>query len=63
MVFRVRNGRSDWVYIKKGLENQDWVEVLEGIDPGDEVIVSGHYSLAHDAAVRVVEAEADAESN
>jgi len=63
MVFRVLNGRSDWVYIEKGLENPEWVEVLEGIDPGDEVIVSGHYSLAHDAAVRVVDAEADAESN
>ncbi len=63
MVFRVLNGRSDWVYIEKGLENSEWVEVLEGIDPGDEVIVSGHYSLAHDAAVRVVDAEADAESN
>ncbi len=62
MVFRVLNGRSDWVYIEKGLENPEWVEVLEGIEPGDEVIVSGHYSLAHDAAVRVVDAEADAES-
>jgi len=63
MVFRVLNGRSDWVYIEKGLENPEWVEVLEGIDPGDEVIVSGHYSLAHDAAVRVVDAEADSESD
>jgi multidrug efflux pump subunit AcrA (membrane-fusion protein) len=61
MVFRVVNGRSDWVYIQKGLENADWVEVLEGIDPGDEVIVSGHYSLAHDAAVRVADSEADSE--
>ncbi|NKB88262.1 MAG: efflux RND transporter periplasmic adaptor subunit [Acidobacteria bacterium] len=62
MVFRVINGRSDWVYITKGLENTEWVEVIEGIEPGDEVIVSGHYSLAHDAAIRVVDPEADAES-
>jgi multidrug efflux pump subunit AcrA (membrane-fusion protein) len=62
MVFRVLNGRSDWVYIEKGLENAAWVEVLEGIEPGDEVIVSGHYSLAHDATIRVVDPEADAES-
>ncbi len=60
MVFRVINGRSDWIYIRKGLENDKWVEVLEGIEPGDEIIVSGHYSLAHDAAVRVVEPEEDA---
>lgn len=60
MVFRVINGRSDWIYIRKGLENDEWVEVLEGIEPGDEIIVSGHYSLAHDAAVRVVEPESEA---
>ena len=58
MLFTVENGRSVWVYIRKGLENPEWVEVLEGVEPGDEVIVSGHYSLAHDSAVRVVEPEA-----
>lgn len=55
MLFVVRDGRSEWVYIQKGLENAETVEVLEGVEPGDEVIVSGHYSLAHDAAVRVIE--------
>ncbi len=57
MLFVVEDGRSRWVYIRRGLENRDWVEVLEGIEPGDEVVTSGHYSLAHDAAVRVVDSD------
>lgn len=56
MLFTVKEGRSQWVYIRKGLENADWVEVLEGVEAGDEVVTDGHYTLAHDAAVRVVEA-------
>lgn len=57
MLFVVRDDRAQWVYIRKGLENADWVEVLEGVQPGDEVVTSGHYSLAHDAVVRVVATE------
>lgn len=57
MLFVVRDGRSEWIYIRQGLSNGEMIEVLEGIEPGDEVIVSGHYSLAHDAPVRVVEDE------
>ena len=55
MLFVVLESRSNWIYIQKGLENTEWVEVMDGVAPGDEVIVSGHFSLAHDAAVRVVE--------
>jgi HlyD family secretion protein len=58
MLFVVRDGRARWAYIEKGQENADWVEVLSGVDAGDEVVISGHYSLAHDAAVRVVDSEA-----
>lgn len=55
MLFVVRDGRADWIYIQEGLKNEEMIEVLDGVEPGDEVIVSGHYSLAHDAPVRVVE--------
>lgn len=63
MLFVVRDGRSEWVYIQKGLENAETVEVLEGVQAGDEVVVSGHYSLAHNAAVRVVDPEAGPEGD
>ncbi len=56
MLFVVHDSRSSWIYIDRGLANESWVEVLDGVAPGDEVIVSGHFSLAHDAAVRVVDA-------
>ena len=54
LVFVVRGDRAQWVYIQRGRDNGEWVEVLDGVQPGDEVIVSGHFSLAHDALVRVV---------
>lgn len=57
MLFVVRDDRAEWIYITEGLKNEEFVEVLEGVEAGDEVIVSGHYSLAHDAVVRVIEEE------
>lgn len=55
LVFVVRDGVAQWVYIVEGLKNDQWVEVLEGIEEGDQVITGGHLTLAHDAAVTVVE--------
>ena len=59
LVFVVRDGWVQWVYIVKGRENPQWVEVLDGVEPGDEVVVSGHYSMAHDTPVRVVSPDPD----
>jgi len=56
LVFVVRNGRAQWEYVQKGLENAEWIEILEGsVADGEVVITSGHFTLAHDAAVTVVE--------
>lgn len=55
LVFVVDNGLAKWKYIKPGLENERFVEVLEGVIEGEEIIVDGHLTLAHDAEVRVVE--------
>ncbi len=51
---------AKWNYVDTGLENEDYVEILKsnlGLDPGEQVITSGHYTLAHDAEVRVVGGE------
>ena len=51
---------AKWSYVDTGLENEDYVEILKsnlGLDPGEQVITSGHYTLAHDAEVRVVGGE------
>ena len=62
LIFVIRkneDGKSlaKWSYVNTGLENEDYVEILKsnlGLDAGEQVITSGHYTLAHDAEVRVV---------
>lgn len=54
MVFVVLEGHADWRYVTLGPEGRGIVAVEEGIESGEQVITSGHYSLAHDAPVAVV---------
>jgi len=67
LVFVVKEGRAQWVYILPGRTNGIDTEVLPDsasgtipVEPGDEVIVEGHLTLTHDAPVRVVQAEEQA---
>ncbi len=53
LVFVVKNGVAKWQYVKTGVSNNHVVEILKGVAVGDTVIVSGHYSLAHDVPVNV----------
>jgi len=55
MAFVVEDGIAKWRYIQVGFENEDFVEVLEGIEEGEQVITEGHLTLAHDAKVNVIE--------
>ena len=53
-------GLAKWRYVTPGLENDSFVEILEdpetdGVQPGDTVLTGGHYTLIHDARVRLVE--------
>jgi HlyD family secretion protein len=64
LVFVVRNGRAQWVYINPGRSNGIDTEVLPDsgtglipVEAGDDVIVEGHLTLTHDAPVRVVNAD------
>lgn len=52
LVFVIEDGRAKWRYIESGLENDEYVEVLDGVKEGEEVIVEGHLTLAHDARVK-----------
>jgi RND family efflux transporter MFP subunit len=61
LVFVVREGRAQWVYINPGRSNGAETEVLPDsstgqipLNPGDMVLVEGHLTLTHDAPVRVV---------
>ncbi len=59
LAFVVEDGLAKWRYIQLGLENDEYAEVLpseregEGIREGETVIVDGHFTLAHDAKVRI----------
>jgi len=59
LVFVVENGLAKWRYVKIGVENENFAEVLPGERPeeivseGDLVIIEGHFTLAHDASVTI----------
>lgn len=53
VTFVHENGRAKWRYVKTGSENQEQVEIIKGLTEGDELIVSGHFHLAHNAEVVV----------
>lgn len=60
MLFVNENGFAKWRYVTTGLENEHLVEIVpnsetEMVEPGEQVLVRGHYSLTHDAAIRVVQ--------
>jgi multidrug efflux pump subunit AcrA (membrane-fusion protein) len=61
LVFVVKNGRAEWVYINRGRDNGVDTQVLPDtltgeipVKAGDEVITRGHLTLSHQAQVRVV---------
>jgi HlyD family secretion protein len=65
LVFVVRGGRAQWVYIAPGRSNGVETEVLPDsssgevpVAAGDTVLVEGHLTLTHDAPVRVTLAAA-----
>jgi membrane fusion protein, multidrug efflux system len=53
-------GLAKWRYVTTGLANDSLVEIVanpatELVRPGERVLVNGHYTLIHDARVRIVE--------
>lgn len=44
---------AKWRYVETGLEDDTNVEILSGVSEGEDVIVEGHFTLAHDAKIRV----------
>jgi membrane fusion protein (multidrug efflux system) len=56
-----RDGLAKWRYVTTGLQNEHVVEIVtEGVEtdsvqPGEVVLTEGHYTLIHDARVRLVD--------
>lgn len=55
LLFVREGGLAKWRYVKTGLENDDFIEITEGVSEGEELIVAGHFNLAHDAKIVVVQ--------
>lgn len=59
MVFVYEDGLAKWRYVQTGLENEDYAEILpaerqgEGVKEGELVLIKGHFTLAHDARVKI----------
>jgi RND family efflux transporter MFP subunit len=61
LVFVVKDGRANWVYIRPGLDNGLYTEVLPDsitneipVKVGDEVIVQNNLTLTHQALVKII---------
>ena len=64
VVFMVKDGKALRRKVKTGIEASDRIQLLEGIDSGDKVIVSGHKELKDGVDVRVSEsAKQEGKSN
>ena len=55
-----RRGLAKWRYVTTGLQNDSLVEIVpseetDSVKPGEVVLTDGHYTLIHDARVRVVD--------
>lgn len=54
LVFVVEDSLAKWKYVKLGAENETYFEITEGIKENDDVVISGHYNLAHDSKVKII---------
>jgi membrane fusion protein, multidrug efflux system len=64
VVFVVHDSKAIQRKVKTGIEASDRIQVLEGINPGDKVIVSGHKELKDGMDVRMSEsAKQEGKSN
>lgn len=50
-VIRVRNGRAEWVDVKRGVADKDAIEVFGDLKAGDEVVLRGTDEIRQGSAV------------
>jgi len=59
LVFKIREGRGYWTYVTVGARSGNFAEITGAggtniVEPGDSILVAGHWSLAHDSPITVV---------
>jgi membrane fusion protein (multidrug efflux system) len=63
VIFTLENGLAKWKYVKTGLDNGVDIEVLEGLEDGNNVIISNNLQIAHDARVSIATQELSTSNN
>jgi RND family efflux transporter MFP subunit len=53
VVFTLKNGCANWVYVDTSHENSSHYVVVDGLHPGDSIIYDGNFDLAHETPVKV----------
>lgn len=53
VLFTLENGRAYWNYVKTGLENLTEYTIIDGLEEGKQVIVTGNVNLAHESPVKI----------
>ena len=54
LVFIAGGNLAKWNYVEIGAQNENYIEILDGVLPGDTIIVEGHYNLAHDSNIKTI---------
>ena len=58
-VYVVRAGKAQRTALKLGYDDAGWVEVRDGLEPGEQVVVAGKAALREGSAVQVIGQEKD----
>ncbi len=53
LVFTVEDSLAKWKYVDIGENNEEFIEIIKGVDVDEKVIVEGHFNLAHDSKVKI----------
>ena len=53
-VYVVRDGKAQRTVLKLGYNDAGWVEVRDGLKPGDQVVIAGKAALREGSAVQVI---------
>jgi len=55
LLFKVGDdSRAKWIYVKTGVENEEYIEVLDGgLQPGEMVLTDNHFTMGHDTLVKI----------
>ncbi|WP_337865781.1 efflux RND transporter periplasmic adaptor subunit [Ignavibacterium sp.] len=55
LVFVAEGELAKWRYVTIGEQNENFIEIDNGVQPGEKVIVEGQYNLAHESKIKLIE--------